>query len=128
MPRQKQKSPVLEKAVLRTYGLKAIDPNLDFGNDRNLENMTHMIEKLRSTIQSYNTALCVVNAYQIEIRELEKTLGDLSSYMLLGVAVKYGKDSHEYELAGGVRTSDRIRKSTATRVKAGKKKPTNNHT
>ncbi len=97
MPRQKQKSRVLEKAVLRTYGLKAIDPNLDFGNNRNLENMTQMIEKLRSKIQSYNTALCVVNAYKIEIQELEKTLGDLSSHMLLGVAVKYGKDSHEYE-------------------------------
>ncbi len=54
--------------------------------------------------------------------------------MSLGVAVKYGKDSHEYELAGGVRTSDgfanakgeRIRRSTASRLKASTKKPTNN--
>ncbi|MDZ8054480.1 MAG: hypothetical protein RMX68_002490 [Aulosira sp. ZfuVER01] len=126
MPRQKQKSRVLEKAVLRTYGLQAIDPNIDFGNNRNLENMIQIIEKLRSKIQSYNTAVCVVEAYKSEIKELEKTLGDLSTYMLLGVAVKYGKDSYEYEMAGGVRKGDRIRKSIASRLKAGAKESTHN--
>jgi hypothetical protein len=38
--------------------------------------------------------------------------------MLTGVACKYGKDSSEYEMAGGVRKSDRIRKSTVTRLKS----------
>ncbi|OUL25249.1 hypothetical protein [Nostoc sp. 106C] len=128
MPRQKQKSRVLEKAVLRTYGLKAIDPNIDFGNNRNLENMTQIIEKLRSKIQSYNTAVCVVNAYKSEIKELEKTLGDLSAHMLLGVAVKYGKDSYEYEMAGGVRKSERIRRSTISRLKASAKEAANGNT
>ncbi|WP_392531537.1 hypothetical protein [Nostoc sp. C117] len=33
------------------------------------------------------------------------------------VAIKYGKDSAEYEMAGGVRSSDRIRKIRATRLK-----------
>ncbi len=28
--------------------------------------------------------------------------------MLIGVAFKYGKDSIEYEMAGGVRKSDRV--------------------
>ncbi|OUL24794.1 hypothetical protein BV372_28700 [Nostoc sp. T09] len=128
MPRQKQKSRVLEKAVLRTYGLKAIDPNIDFGNNRNLENMTQIIEKLRSKIQSYNTAVCVVDAYKSEIKELEKILSDLSAHMLLGVAVKYGKDSHEYEMAGGVRKSERIRRSTISRLKANAEKAANGNT
>ncbi|AUB35926.1 ATPase involved in DNA repair [Nostoc flagelliforme CCNUN1] len=43
--------------------------------------------------------------------------------MLLGVAFKYGKDSHEYQMAGGVRKSDRIRKSTATRLRTTPEKP-----
>jgi hypothetical protein len=42
----------------------------------------------------------------------------LCERLLLAVAVKYGKDSQEYVMAGGVRKSDRIRKSTATRLKA----------
>ncbi|WP_334937654.1 hypothetical protein [Nostoc sp.] len=32
--------------------------------------------------------------------------------------VKYGKDSREYEMIGGVRKSDRIRKATITRLKS----------
>ncbi|WLE97017.1 MAG: hypothetical protein QTN59_20370 [Candidatus Electrothrix communis] len=35
-----------------------------------------------------------------------KALRDLSSLMLSGVKVKYGRDSNEYEMAGGTRLSD----------------------
>ncbi|BAZ67792.1 hypothetical protein NIES4106_25490 [Fischerella sp. NIES-4106] len=45
-------------------------------------------------------------------------MGDISERMLTGVACKYGKDSSEYEMAGGVRKSDRVRKSTTTRLKS----------
>ncbi|MBD2166818.1 hypothetical protein H6G04_20705 [Calothrix membranacea FACHB-236] len=120
MPRERQKSRILEKAQLRTYGLHAIDPNIDFGENRNLEGMKQLIEKLRSKMLAYNTALITLNVCKSEIKDLEKTLGDLCERMLLGVAFKYGKDSHEYELAGGVRTSKRIRKSTVTRSKVVK--------
>ena len=41
--------------------------------------------------------------------EAEKTLMALSEKMLLGVAFEYGKDSAEYEMAGGVRKSQRKR-------------------
>ncbi|ASC70730.1 hypothetical protein XM38_016750 [Halomicronema hongdechloris C2206] len=39
----------------------------------------------------------------------EKQLNALSERMLLAVAVQYGKDSYEYEMAGGTRTSERKR-------------------
>ncbi|MCI5194555.1 MAG: hypothetical protein D3915_15810 [Candidatus Electrothrix sp. AU1_5] len=45
------------------------------------------------------------------ITPVEKELRDLSSLMLSGVKVKYGRDSNEYEMAGGTRLSDRKRKS-----------------
>ncbi|HYX15155.1 MAG TPA: hypothetical protein VE944_12460 [Nostoc sp.] len=44
MSRQKRTYRVLEKAEFRTAGLKAIDPTMDFGNGRNLESMTQLIE------------------------------------------------------------------------------------
>ncbi|MEH2044864.1 hypothetical protein [Nostoc sp.] len=118
MPRQKRTHRVLEKAELRMAGLKAIDPSMDFGNDRNLQNITQIIQQYRSKIDAYNTTLAVIDSYKSEMEELEKTLSDLTEKMLLGVAFKYGKDSYEYEMAGGVRKSDRIRKSTATRLRA----------
>ncbi|MCI5168677.1 MAG: hypothetical protein D3903_21920, partial [Candidatus Electrothrix sp. GM3_4] len=45
-----------------------------------------------------------------DFRTLEKELRDLSSRMLSGVKVKYGRDSNEYEMAGGTRLSDRKKK------------------
>lgn len=118
MPRKKRTSRALEKAQLRSAGLQAIDPMLDFGDSYNLNNLTQLIEQLRTKIIAYNTALAVIDSSQSEIEELEKSLTNLSDIMLTGVGFKYGKDSHEYEMAGGVRTSERIRRSRAGRLKA----------
>ncbi|MEH2067575.1 MAG: hypothetical protein V7K47_05295 [Nostoc sp.] len=130
MVRKRQISRVLEKAELRAAGLQKIDPNLDLGNGISLKNFTEQIEKLRSEIDAYNKALELIETLQVEIKELEKELNSISGRMLLGVAVKYGKDSCEYMMAGGVRTSDRIRKSRKTRLKriAQKKSAQSNQT
>ena len=41
-----------------------------------------------------------------EVDTLEAAANDLSTRLLSGVATAYGKDSDEYEKAGGTRTSD----------------------
>ncbi|HEY9611617.1 hypothetical protein [Allocoleopsis sp.] len=119
MPRQKRTCRILEKAEIRAAGLKAIAPTLDFGGTRNVNNMTQLMEQLRTKIDAYNTALSVIDSYQTEIEELEKTLGNLCEEMLIGVAFQYGKDSREYQMAGGVRKSERIRRNKASRSKTG---------
>ena len=118
MPRRKRTSRVLEKAEFRSAGLKAIDLNMDFGDNCNLQNLTQSIEQLRTTIDVYNTALASIDSSKSKIDEMEKTLSNLSDKLLRGVAFKYGKNSNEYEIAGGVRDSERIRKSRLTRLKA----------
>lgn len=117
MSRKKRTSLVLKKAELRAAGLKAVDSRLDFGDGRTLDNMTQLIEQLRHRIDAYNTALSIIDSSKMEIESLEKTLGDLADRMLIGVAFKYGKDSREYEMAGGVRKSERIRRSTTSRLR-----------
>lgn len=119
MTRQKRTSRILEKAELRAAGLTAINPTLDFGDVRNLNNMTQQIEQLRTKLNAYNTALSVIDSSKTEIEQLEKNLGELSAKMLIGVAFQYGKDSREYQMAGGVRQSDSIRRNKASRSKAG---------
>jgi hypothetical protein len=123
MSRKKRTSRVVEKAELRSSGLKAIDPNMDFGNNCNLENMTKLIEEYRIKIDAYNTALAVIDSSRTQMTELEKNLSELSEKMLIGVAFKYGKDSIEYEIAGGVRKSDRVRRSMVSRIKANSETP-----
>lgn len=119
MTRKKRTSRTLERAELRAAGLKAVDTKMDFGDLRNLDNLTQLIEQLRGRIESYNTALAIIDSSKTEIETLEKTLGDLADKMLIGVAFKYGKDSSEYAMAGGVRKSERIRRSSVSRLKAG---------
>jgi ABC-type hemin transport system substrate-binding protein len=107
MARQKRTSRVLEKAQLRFSGLKSIVPNIKFDEDYNLEKMIMSIEQLRTKIEVYNTALSVVDSSITEIEEMEQNLRQFCEKMLMIVAIKYGKDSREYEMAGGVRNSDR---------------------
>ncbi|MBW4539486.1 MAG: hypothetical protein KME43_10140 [Myxacorys chilensis ATA2-1-KO14] len=118
MTRPKKTSRMLERIELRVAGLQAIDPLMTFGDDRDLKNIAQLIEQLRNKISAYNTALSVIDSSKAEIHTLETTLNDLAEKMLIGVAFKYGKDSSEYEMAGGVKKSDRIRRSTASRLKA----------
>ena len=119
MTRPKRTSRMLEKAELRSASLKAVDPTMNFGDARTMTNLTTQIEQLRTKLNAYNTALAIIDSSRTEIQDLEKSLGNLSDQMLIGVAFKYGKDSREYEMAGGVRKSERIRRSTVSRLKAG---------
>jgi ABC-type hemin transport system substrate-binding protein len=117
MSRQKRTSRILEKAQLRSAGLKSIVPNIKFDENYSLEKMIESIEQLRNKLDVYNTALSVVDSSKTEIEEMEKNLSQLCEKMLMVVAIKYGKDSREYEMAGGVRYSDRIRKIRSSRLK-----------
>ena len=118
MTRKKRTSSTLKKAEIRIAGLKAISPALDFGNNRNIPQLTQLIDQVRTRLNAYNDALAMIDSTQNELGDLEKQLNSLVDQMLLGVALQYGRDSHEYELAGGVRTSDRVRKSMRTRIKS----------
>ncbi|MEH1953541.1 hypothetical protein [Nostoc sp.] len=118
MSRKKRTSRILEKAELRSAGLKAIDLNMNFGDDCDLQNLTKSIEQLRTMLDAYNTALTVIDSSKTKIDAMEKTLSNLTDKMVRGVAFKYGKDSSKYEMAGGVRDSERVRKSRLSRLKA----------
>ena len=117
MPRTKRTSRILEKAELRTSGFKAIDSKMDFGNSCDLQNLTQSIEEFRTMLDTYNNALAVVDSTKTKIDQMEKKLSKLSDKMLKGVGFNYGTDSSEYEIAGGVRDSERVRKSRLTRLK-----------
>jgi hypothetical protein len=117
MPRQKKTAHVADRLEHKLAGLKAIDPQLDLGNNCNIITLENTIVKLRDRVNAYNQALAIIDSSQVEITELERSLNKLSEQFLLGVAFQYGKDSHEYELAGGIPTRERVRKSMATRIK-----------
>ncbi|MEH2377161.1 hypothetical protein [Nostoc sp.] len=118
MSRRKRTSRILEKAELRSTGLKSIVPSIKFDDNYNIEKLLESIEQLRTKINVYNSALSVIDSSKTEIDEMEKNLSSLSEKMLMVVAIKYGKNSREYEMGGGVRNSERIRKIRSSRLKA----------
>ncbi|MCC5600441.1 hypothetical protein [Nostoc favosum] len=118
MTRKQRSSRILEKAEFRVAGLKAIDPNINFDDTYNLQNLTQLIDNFHNMLDDYNAAIAMIDSSRKKLDEMEKTLSQVSDKMLMGVGFKYGKNSNEYELAGGVRDSERIRKSRLTRLKA----------
>ena len=127
MTRKKRTSRILEKAEFRVAGLKAIDPNISFNDNYNLQNLTQIIQQFHNMLNEYNAAMAVIESSRSKLDEMEKTLSNISDKMLVGVGFKYGKDSHEYELAGGVKQSERTRKSRLTRLKNSAEKTADDH-
>ncbi|MDX2213415.1 MAG: hypothetical protein SFY66_09010 [Oculatellaceae cyanobacterium bins.114] len=118
MARQKRSSTVLEKAERRAAGLKSLGIELDFGNSRSLSSFLEAIELMRRKQDLYNQLLASVDSTYVEMLEFEKTLADLTDHMLLGVASKFGRNSSEYEAAGGVRKSEQVRRRYRSKSKA----------
>ncbi|MBE9155759.1 hypothetical protein IQ265_02775 [Nodosilinea sp. LEGE 06152] len=114
MSRRKRLSGILEKAELRATSMVSIEPELDLGNGRTLEMYWEAINGLRAKQQKYNTLLSSVDNLYNEMLAEERALGEMSEHMLSGVKVKFGRDSYEYEMAGGVRRSERKRPQRKT--------------
>lgn len=112
MSRRKRSSQILEKAERRIAGLKSIHSALDLGNGLTIEAYIQVIEQTRQKLEAYNTALSTVDQTYNTALTAERSLSELTERMLIGVASKYGKNSDEYEMAGGRRRGERRRRSS----------------
>jgi len=109
MARRKRSSKVLEKADRRIASLRSINPDLNLGNGLTVDVYTTLITDMRDRLAAYNTVLSTVDKTYNDMLVIEQKLGDYSELLLLGVATKFGKNSDEYEMAGGIKKSDRKR-------------------
>ena len=116
MGRLKKASDAYTKALKRAAALKSIDPNLDLGNGVSLANLELAMADTKSAIDEYNTELSKLDLMLNNILPKEAKLRDLYARTLTGIATKYGKDSNEYEQAGGVRLSERKRKAVKKNI------------
>lgn len=107
MGRTRRTSKVFEKAQVRSAGIKAINPTLDLGGGLTAVAFDTSVNDVQSKLEEYNQALAAVDQKYNLLIDAEKSLNDLSERMLAGVAARFGKNSSEYEQAGGVRKSER---------------------
>ena len=106
MARLKTSSPVTDTAQARLTSLSSIDPKLDLGNGLTVAVYQAAIQDAQAKLNTCNTLLSQVDDATNALRVAEKELRSLSERMLAGVASKYGKDSSQYEMAGGTRKSE----------------------
>lgn len=106
MGRLRRKSSVLETALIRKANLTKIAPTLDLGHGNTLAAYNAEIATLQSDLDAYNQILAAADDALNRLRAAEKSVANRSTRMLAGVGVAYGKDSSEYEMAGGTRLGD----------------------
>ena len=96
-----------DNAKSRLAALKSINPALDLGNGMVIGTYQTSIDNFTSLLSQYNTALSTVDDLYNKCNQSLLDVKDLSERMLAGVASKYGKNSSEYEMAGGTRKTER---------------------
>lgn len=106
-----------DKAKARLAALKGINPNLDLGNGLAISSYASAIDAYSGFLGQYNTALSTVDDLYNKCNSALAQVNDLSERMLTGVASKYGKNSSEYEMAGGTRKTEKKK----AKLKAPKK-------
>lgn len=107
MGRRKRTSPVLETAQVRAAGIRNISATLDLGGGLTMPAYATAITDTQTRLSDYNQALAAADDKGNLLAASETNLKDLSERMLAGVGAHFGKNSSEYEQAGGVRKSDR---------------------
>ena len=118
MGRTKRTSPIAEAAKLRLAGLKSIDAELDLGGDLTVASFEADIKGVEADVATYNTKLSDVDQFKNGLDTKENKLNDKYARILAAVGAHYGKNSDEYEKAGGTRASER--KKSGPRTKQGK--------
>ncbi len=113
MSYQKRQSTILEKAQDRWLGLHTIHPGMDFGVGLTLPDYATLIDTADRQLQAYNAALAAADRARIAFDTTEATLSALSSRILTTVVAVYGKESQEYEMAGGTPPSQSKRAKKA---------------
>ena len=97
----------LEKGNTRLAAVKSINGALDLGSGITLGNYETQLNALATKLSAYNTALSTIDSlYNDCIAQIE-VIKDWNERVLTGVATMYGKNSTEYEMAGGRKKSER---------------------
>jgi hypothetical protein len=112
----KRSSTVLEKAEKRASAIFSIQEDLDLGSGLKLDDYYTLIASVREKQKRYNASLSTIDQLYSDLMTEEKELMEMSEHMLSGVKVKFGRDSDEYEMAGGVRRSKRKRPERKAKV------------
>lgn len=107
--RQKKHYTHFENAQGRLSQISSIDPSLQLGQGLSVTDYKSKIDAFRANLDDYNAKIASLDVDLTALSAQEKGLKDYSDRMLAGVGAVFGKNSPEYERAGGVRKDKKKR-------------------
>jgi hypothetical protein len=114
MARTRRISNVIAQAKVRSNNLKTISPTLDLGGGLTIAAFDQLIGEGEAAIDDYNQTVAILDEKGNRVDALLKHIGEMSARFLAGIGARHGRNSSEYEKAGGVRTDEikRTKKSS----------------
>jgi predicted nucleotide-binding protein (sugar kinase/HSP70/actin superfamily) len=116
-----RKSAAIAKAQVDIANLKSVDPTLDFGNDLSIAAVLQLLETTQAEIEALNTSLNAITQARKAIRAKERALKKLIERLQHGIALKYGKDSDQYQMINP--TIKRRKSATSETSESGSSDP-----
>ena len=110
MSRLRKKSTVLEAARARLAALKAMKPAPNFGPTLAVEGYEAKIQSFAVQLDGYNQLLAELDEKLNDLLRDQAELHDWNLRIRAAVVALRGRDSSEYEMVGGVRSSERKRR------------------
>ena len=104
-----RKSKAIDEAEARIAALRSIESNLDFGKSLSIQAYIAKAAESRGLLSTLNAVIAQVEGARTSFNRSERELITMSSRILQAVLVQFGRDSKEYAMAGGTRTSERKR-------------------
>jgi len=108
---RKSHTRAMDTAQTRIASLQSIDPELDFGNGKNLVAYQEKLQLAQDALSVYNTKLGELDELLNLFNDANKIVSAYNTEMLAAVKAIHGRDSNEYEQAGGTRLSERKKRA-----------------
>lgn len=103
---KKTRSRALDVGLIRTTGLQEIDQLIEFTDGFTTEAYNELVFETLQELQKYNAAIKRADKQKRIFERKERELADANERVKAGVLAKFGRDSYEYSLIGGVRKSE----------------------
>ncbi len=114
--RRKTTTKAIIEAEQRIAGMKSINKNLDLENGVSVAEGEAILAAERTLLGEYSELLAQADAKLNEVNSKDKELRAFNKKILPAVGLKYGTDSSEYEMVGGVRESERKKPGKRTTI------------
>jgi len=102
---------------VRLSKVKSVEADFTANAEVSVAKLEENINESEAILSEYNQMLAAADAKGNDYDASVRKGMDLSERLLEAIGLKYGKDSNEYEMAGGKRKSERkkpVRKQTPT--------------